>query len=118
MVNPVWPVGLPQSALVGQWDESPAPANVEFSVEVGPPKLRRRISSAGRLINNTLLLTVAQRATFMTFYETTTKNGSLPFDWDHPIDGTPKTWMFEEEPAISLISGNVFQVSLKLRIMP
>jgi hypothetical protein len=118
MANPVWPVALPQSAFVGQWSEVPGQANVEFSVEVGPPKRRRRISSAGRLIDHTIVLSTTQRAALLTFYEVTTKSGSLSFDWVHPIDGGTKVWRFEAEPSFNLLSGNKFQASLKLRIMP
>src|SRR5262245_43678976 len=118
MSNPTWPGTLPQSAFLASWKEKPAPANVEFSVEVGPPKRRRRISSAGRLIEHSLILTITQRAALLTFYETTLKNGSLQFDMTHPIDGGTKTWQFEEEPSISFLSGNRFNADIKLRIMP
>lgn len=119
MVNPVWPVSLPQGAYVDNWSEAPEDANVEFPVEVGPPKRRRRISSPGRLVEHNIVLTVAQRATLLDFYEDDCGKGSINFDWVHPIDGgAAVAWAFVEPPQFQLVSGSIFTCALKLRKIP
>jgi hypothetical protein len=119
MPNPEWPDTLPQSAFLDSWQEKPADALTKFEPEVGPAKVRSRISSAGREVEHNILLTVAQRTTLMNFYTTTLKNGSLEFDWVHPIDGgDPIAWRFEEPPVLRFASHNRFTAELRLRIMP
>jgi len=114
-----WPASLPQGAFVDNWQESVEDAITEFTVEVGPPKRRRRISSPQRLVEHTIVITTAQRATLLDFYEDDLSNGTLPFDWVHPIDGgSAVTWQFREPPQFQLISGSHFTANLKLRKMP
>jgi hypothetical protein len=119
MANPVWPVSLPQSAFVDNFQESVEDAQVEFTVEAGPPKRRRLVSSPSRMVDHNLVLTTTQRAALLTFYETTCKKGTLIFDMVHPIDGGAAVqWQFREPPTFQLISGTHFTAALRLRKMP
>lgn len=119
MVNPVWPASLPQSAFVDNFSESVEDSQVEFPVEVGPPKRRRRISSPQRLVEHNLVLSAAQRTDMLEFYEDDLANGTLYFDMVHPIDGgAAVTWAFREPPTFQLISGTTFTCAIKLRKIP
>ncbi len=120
MANPTWPVSLPQCiAFVDNFSEQPEDANVEFPVEVGQPKRRRRISSPTRLVDATIVISSTQRATLFDFYEDDCAKGAIYFDMPHPIDGgDPVAWGWMEPPATQLISGSHFTAQLKLRKIP
>jgi hypothetical protein len=119
MANPTWPGTLPKIAFVDNFTEAPEDANVEFPVEVGPPKRRRRISSPQRLVEANIVITTAQRAILLSFYESDCNGGTTYFDMSHPIDGgAAVAWGFREPPTFQLISGNIFTASLRLRKIP
>ena len=42
-------------------------------------------------------VTNAQRATFLTFYRSTLKDGVLQFEWAHPVERTVVNWRFDPE---------------------
>lgn len=116
MANPVYPVTLPKIAFVDNFQESPEDAVVEFPVEAGQPKRRRRVSGTMRIIDANLVLTTAQRAIILEFYEDDCGNGSLYFDMVHPIDGgSAVAWGWREPIQTQLISGNTWTASIKIR---
>jgi hypothetical protein len=84
MPNPTWPATLPQFVLEGGYQESLQDQTIETQMEAGPAKIRRRFTKSLRRFQMSLMLTSAQAATFETFWQTTCKGGSIPFDWVHP----------------------------------
>lgn len=61
-------------------------------------------------------MTTTQLAVFYTFYETTLKDGSLPFDWIHPVTGTTYVWHFDgrEAPKVDRMTPATHRVSFSL----
>lgn len=72
---------------------------VGFAPETGIPKMRRRSTAVCVETQAKFELDDADLATFKTFYETTLKDGTLPFTWTHPVDGQSYTWMFSADAA-------------------
>jgi len=120
MAVPVWPATLPQCPLLNGWDETPQPSVTSFIPEVGPPKARRRSTAKVWISSVTYRMSNAQILTFLTFYETTLEDGSLPFSWDHPITNVIYNWQFDPQnrPRIARIGPKFQSVSFNLLRLP
>ena len=117
---PTWPAGLPQCPILNGFSEQRQRNVVAFEPEVGPPKMRRRSTAVGVLTSIAYRMTVAHVSTFNTFYEDTLEDGSLPFEWDHPITGTTYDWMFDanEAPRFDRLTPYTFRVTFNLIRLP
>lgn len=77
------------------WPESlPQLSDVEFEVidtrvisptEMGPAKMRNRYTFAPINVTGRLVCSYQQTVEFLNFYSTTLVNGSLTFNWEHPV---------------------------------
>jgi hypothetical protein len=120
MTTATWPSTIPQCPILNGFNERPQPNVASFTPEVGPPKMRRRSTAKGWLTNMTFRFTNAQMVTFLTFYETTLKDGSLPFTMNHPRTTTNYSWMFMpgDEPEIVRTAPNASTVAFRLVRLP
>ena len=112
-----WPASLPQAMLL-QHNEG-APSNVSaFQPMVGEPALFQTGSSRARAVSGSLRISDVQRATFLTFYETTLSMGTRQFEWtSDSFDGETWRLQFAEDGAYTLIAqaaGWILQVSLMM----
>lgn len=114
-----WPASIPIPGTVDRqsYRERPDTNRASFQTAVGPEKVRRRSTLNGSRISFALWLDGDQVDTFETFYRTTLKDGTLPFQMVHPRTGVEGTFRFDtsSEPETSEISSNVFQISVDLR---
>jgi hypothetical protein len=94
-----WPATLPQCPTLDSWTEQRQRNIVAFQPEVGVAKMRRRSTAVGVTSTFTFRMTNAQVVTFNTFYETTLSDGTLPFDFEHPITNTNYSWIFDSKNA-------------------
>lgn len=79
-----WPVSLPQKVRFEGFVQT-AGANVKRTpMDRGEAKQRPRGGTPDRF-DVTMILTTAQRATFLNFYITDLENGALSFTWIHPV---------------------------------
>ena len=120
MTTAAWPATLPQCPILNGFQEQPQPNVVQFKPDVGTPKQRRRSTAKGWLTSMTFRMTNAQVLTFYTFYETTLKDGSLPFTLPHPISKVSYEWMFTqgEEPQRTRTAPNAASVEFRLIRLP
>ena len=118
MTTAAWPTSLGCPVL--NFTEVPQPNVASFTPEVGPPKMRRRSTAKGWLTSVTFRFTNAQVVTFLTFYETTIEDGSLPFTMNHPRTTTNYSWMFMpgDEPEIVRDAKNANKVSFRIVRLP
>lgn len=98
MANPSWPGSLPQYVLESGFSESDADALIETGMEAGRPKTRRRFTTSGEQFTMTIVCDATQRATFKTFYNSTTQRGSVNFDWLDPVTRAARTFRFRRPP--------------------
>jgi hypothetical protein len=91
-----------------------------FTPEVGPPKARRRSTAKGWVTDMTYRMTNTQLVTFLTFYETTLEDGSLPFTQLHPRTLVNYSWMFNpgDEPRITRTAPKTSTVQIRLLRLP
>lgn len=119
MTTAAWPSTIPQCPILA-FQEKPQTNVASFKPEVGPPKMRRRSTAKSWLTDVTFRMTNAQVVTFLTFYETTLEDGSLPFTMNHPRTTTNYSWMFSpgNEPTIQRYAPNFSSVQLQLVRLP
>lgn len=96
MSNASWPASLPQYVQENGYSEGEPDNLIESQMEAGPPKTRRRYTMQHPLFTMQVCTDVTGRSTFDTFFSTTLKHGSLPFDWVHPITRATVTFMFRK----------------------
>jgi len=94
-----WPAGLINVIPLREGFEQTSPNNViRQDMDVGPAKIRARSTSGYRQQKNMIIVTAAELAIFITFYEVTLSYGALDFTWDDPITGSTFTYRFKEPP--------------------
>lgn len=116
----VWPVTLPDDFLLAAYSET-APDNIISSeMEIGPPKTRRRSTSATRKISGNIILTTAQVATHDTFFTTTLYDGAEPFDWTNQRTGSTVEVMYvpHSPPVYTPLGNGKWNVAINLMITP
>ena len=119
MSIPAWPATLPQVIWAEGYGESPADVLLRTSMDAGPAKIRRRFTAGVRPVTGKLKVTTAELDIFLAFYATTLLSGSLRFSWVEPRDNTtPVEMRFAELPEISVIDPTMYEVGMKLEILP
>lgn len=107
MPNPTWPTTLPQYVLESGYQETTQDQTTETQMEAGPAKIRRRFTKSLKKFQVSMFLTSAQATTFETFWQTTCKGGSIPFDWKHPRTQAAATLRFRTPAPQYSVSGGV-----------
>lgn len=114
-----WPFTLPQTfAAGGDYQEIPGTTALRTTMDAGITKIRRRQTRAESRVQGSILLTTAQAAQFMFFYETTLKGGSLSFSGSLTRGGTLQNYFFPEEPTIQHLGGDIYQLNMRLVVLP
>ena len=114
----VWPPGLPSRELNGTLLLAPEDARAAFQPDLGPPITWREVESVGETLTMTMRLTDAQYATLNTFWTVTVDQGSLTFDFDHPVTAATRTARFVRPFTVDRPSRNHNLVSLQLYLEP
>lgn len=117
MSTPVWPASLPQVLEIQGFSEKLPNVVMRTAMETGPAKRRRRFTAAPTPVKGSLTLTVAQRATLKTFFDSDLQGGALSFDWTHPVTGVTATYAFVSPPELRGDSG-FLPVMLDLELLP
>ena len=118
MADIQWPTSLPQNPNDDSFGEELGENTVRTQMEVGPPKVRRRHTAAVDSMPVSFDMTDSQLATLKTFFRTTTKDGSLVFDFTHPITAATEEWRFLTAPKIRYIGPDWHEVSFALEKLP
>ncbi len=100
MANAVWPAGLPQAPQLRELRESLPRLVVRSGMDVGPDKVRRRLTAGVRLVSIELKLTRTQCALLDEFFVETCLGGAEPFDWKNHRTGADATYRFLEPPVL------------------
>lgn len=120
MTVPSWPSTLPQAGAMNVRG-NPQSNVISFKPERGPSIDRRAASTVNKIRTVQLKLTLAQYNTFVTFFETTLKDGVLPFDWVDPMTNESALIKFihEEQKTIDeeKITLDLYQVSFRVMVM-
>jgi len=98
MANAAWPGSLPSYVQEQGYGEMLPDTNLESQMDTGPAKIRPRFTTANRRFTWIIRMDATQAAAFETFWDTTLKKGSLPFDWVHPRTRVVMTFRFRRPP--------------------
>jgi hypothetical protein len=116
---PAWPSDLPQLPLVQGFSETAPTLAVRSPMDVGPAKVRRRATAGVTQLKCTFRLSAAQRASLLTFWQTTLAGGALSYSWTHPISGTAITCRIVEPPGLTPVAGGVsWLAALSIEVLP
>lgn len=96
------------------YTETPPDRTIRSNMDVGPQKIRRRSTTAVRIVSLRLFLTQAQLTTLDDFYDA---NDALVFDFPDPRTGTTKRARFTMPPTYGL-NETMWDVSVKLEYLP
>lgn len=114
-----WPVDLPQKPLVQGFSETLPTLTVRSPMDTGPAKVRRRSTAGVTQMQCVFRLTATQRASLLTFWQTTLAGGSLSYNWTHPISGANIVCRIVEPPSLTpAAGGNAWAASLKIEVLP
>jgi hypothetical protein len=118
MSVPSWPATLPQDLFQDGYSEALPNNLLRSPMDVGPAKVRRRMTSATKLLQGMQRMTPAELAEFIAFYEGSLLSGVLRFAWKRPLGGAAVEMRFTEPPSWTAISGECCEVSMRLEILP
>jgi hypothetical protein len=108
-----WPSQLQQLLNEANFGISIGETVLRSDMDIGPAKVRRRVTKSIDSFTASINLNVAQYTIFINFFNTTLAGGSLPFTFKHPITGVNETFRFKSPPSISSIGGGNFVTSLE-----
>ena len=116
---PAWPSDLPQQPLVQGFSETAPQLAVRTSMDVGPAKVRRRATAGVTQLKCAFRLSAAQRASLLTFWQTTLAAGARSYTWTHPISGAAITCRIVEPPGFTPAAGGVaWLAALSIEVLP
>lgn len=142
MPIPFWPSDLPQRLGIEGYGQGLADGRLRTSMEAGPPKMRRRFSSAAKPVQGQFLGFANDHARLERFWNEETGGGSLPFllpDQTRdalPLltdDGTPllddqgrplinTAWWLclfgENPPALAAVGGPIYRITVSFTVLP
>lgn len=107
---PSWPSTLPGLSI--DLEEAPRANLLVTEMEVGPPKRRLRTSTVSLRVAVPMHVTGAQRATLLTFFDTTCAGGVTAFTWIDPATGSAATYAFRARPTFRLVVGNATKAGM------
>jgi hypothetical protein len=99
VADAVWPPSLDHRALqLRTLQGSASDVVVRTAMDVGPPKVRRRITAGVQPWDGELKLTRAELLVFKEFFDDTLAGGALSFEWVDPMTGDAADFLFAEPP--------------------
>lgn len=114
-----WPSSLPEDLLIDGYSETLPDTTIRSNMEVGPAKVRRRISYNVTPVEGRIFVSTDQAATLATFYNDTLGGGSLAFSMTHPRTNVISSFRFTSSPKITADnSSNYWFIDLNLEIIP
>lgn len=93
-----WPPSLTRTPRLSSLEEIAPNVVIRSEVDVGPGKIRRRLTGGTRTFSVEIDLTRNELTTFDLFFVTTTKGGSLSFSWKNPRTGSTADFRFLDVP--------------------
>ena len=110
------PSTLPQHPLSDGYSEVAQDGAIRSAPDSGAAKIRRRFTAIATYYGVRYQLTTTEKGYLDTFYRTTTRGGTLRFDWPHP-DGTTVEARFRSPPKFAALEVDVI-ASVELEVLP
>lgn len=104
-----WPSTLPDCAE--SWEEQDVPVTVRTSMDVGPPKVRRRYTRTMRNVRVGFTMTHEQANAMRDYFELDLQGGTIDHQFVHPFRDELQTFRFVEPPTINSMGALACAVS-------
>ena len=91
---------------------------IRTNVDVGPAKIRRRLTKGVDSTSGNIKLLYSDYAILYNFYDVSLAGGSLPFEYNDPFTGLPAEYRWVSPPTLTPMGGLYFNVSLPWEKMP
>lgn len=114
-----WPSTIPSYHITNAYSEQFPETAVRTEMDVGPAKIRRRITY--NVAPLTIILdglSKTQIASLETFYRATLLGGTLPFTWTHPRTGASVSLRFTSRPKVQPANGVTWRAEFGLEVLP
>lgn len=120
MTNDVSPIAWPTANLRffaehGSWSESVEPNVLDFPVEVGPAKRRRRSYIPSTVVQFQRIISTQELADFLTFFEGSLKSGVFNFTATDPRTAETTEYQFVQVPTWRDVSPGYWRLQFSLR---
>lgn len=112
-----WPSSIPQTPVMGNYDENFSPQTIISQFDVGPIRHRRRSTLKTYPISCTFKMTRTQVNTFLSFYDTGCAKGTSLFTWTHPATGEALQAHFLDPPQVTADMYYYYTVRTNLQII-
>ena len=110
-----FPITLQQLLNEASFSYTFGNTKLESPTENGEPKVRNRYTKMINELNGSILIKVDEFAnqfvTFENFYKTTLVNGTLTFNYNHPLRLTTAEFRFKGAPSISPTGGQYMNLT-------
>ena len=115
-----WPSTIPQIPLADGYSNGFANNLITSQVDYGPPKVRRRATSAMTPMSFSMRMTAGEFDDFKEFFEETLYSGSLSFNFPHPETGVDCVARFSptQPPKWGSVGATDYMVSISLEVYP
>ncbi|CAB4195937.1 hypothetical protein UFOVP1299_44 [uncultured Caudovirales phage] len=115
---PAWPVSLPQEIQMRGYTESAPNVTIASTPDLGPSKVRRRMTASIRPVKGSITVTDAQLNDLITFYNTALLGGALRFTWVDPRNSAVPVEFRFVKPLSWVSDEGKYSVALDLEILP
>lgn len=114
----VWPTSLQTLVNEENFNYSVGNTVLRSDMDVGPSKLRRRITKSVDSLTVSINLYQTDYSTFINFFDVDCNGGVSTFNYTHPITGATQEFRFKGPPTITSLGGGYFKVSMEWEILP
>lgn len=119
----VWPESLPQDLRVAELESTFPDGAIRTQMDAGPAIVRGRFTAAVEPSTGRLFMDSDQLQTFMDFWKTTIRMGSLAFEWVDPRTGAACSVRFTGPPRYNprtprMVATGVWDVGIAFEVMP
>jgi len=113
---PTWPTTLPIYPDDSAFTETSQKVTISSQPEIGPAKVRRRVTVAPRKLTASYTMTDAEIAIFRTFYIDTLLGGQEVFEWPHPRLDRSVTAYFTKIPTYKNKAYNQYSLDIEISV--
>ena len=106
-----WPSALQDFINESGFTQTFGDTTIKSTVDVGQSKKRARYTVGFDKFTTTIDLDRTDYSTFETFYKTTLANGTLTFNYDHPVSGVATEFRMDV-PRLTPMGGTYFRVTM------
>lgn len=112
-----WPATLPTYPLIEGGQETYGNNIIRTQTDVGPAKIRRRMTNAPSRFVMNFILSSTQMGYFDTFYHTTVSDGSVSFTMNNPRTGTCSTLRFFDVPVAVPLGNGYHRLTFTVEVL-